>query len=316
VRKKLFLTLRIVVTFAVFFALFKFIPYQKLIEVYKESRKTYLVLGLLIFFSTQVILVARWKFLLSSLGVAITFSEAFLAFFSGLFFNLFFPSFVAGDIFRGFSISYRHGDVKKVASSLLMDRFSGAVALASVSFCAFIAGRNLLREEVVVTSLSILCAIIIFVSLIIFSKSFFLFLMKIFRTGSSLYVKLRSFHDQFYFFKKKPNIFFKSLLFSFPIQILIPLGFFVVSRAFGVQVGVINFLILVPIIIAIAMVPVTIAGVGTREASAVYFFSLVGIEKSIGFGISLLNLVFFVATGIIGGILYVTIHHRRLQSCS
>jgi len=317
VKKKFFLIFRIVVTFAIFFALFKFIPYDKLVEVYKESNKIYLALGLLIFFSTQLILVARWKFILASLGMVVTFGEAFLSFFSGLFFNLFFPSFVAGDIFRGFSISYRYGDVKKVASSILMDRFSGAIALASVSLIAFILGGAILRAKEVVLALSILCAIIGICSLIIFSKSLFLFLIKIVKKRpGGLRKKLVSFHDQLYFFRKKPSIFFKSLLFSFPIQILTPFGFFVVSKAFGVEVGFVNFLILVPIIMAIAMVPITIAGAGTREVSAVYFFSLIGIEKSIGFGISLLNLVFFIAIGIIGGILYVSLHHRRFQSRS
>ena len=275
-----------------------------------------LILGLLIFFSTQLILVARWRFLLSSLGVAITFGEAFLAFFSGLFFNLFFPSFVAGDVFRGFSISYRYGDVKKVASSILMDRFSGAIALALVSLIAFIFGRTILRAKEVIVPLSILCAIIGICSLIIFSKSLFLFLIKIVKKRSGLRKKLISFHNQLYFFRKKPSIFFKSLLFSFPIQILTPFGFFVVSKAFGVQLGVVNFLIVIPIIMAIAMIPITIAGAGTREASVIYFFSLVGLDRSISFGISLVNLVFMVGISIIGGILYVTIHHRRFQSRS
>jgi uncharacterized membrane protein YbhN (UPF0104 family) len=92
--------------------------------------------------------------------------------------------------------------------------------------------------------------------------------------------------------------------------------FFVTSKAFGLDLGIIYFLILVPIIMMIALIPITIAGAGTREAAAVYFFSLVGINKSIGLGMSLLNLAFTIFIGLLGGIFYVTIYHRRLQSPS
>jgi uncharacterized protein (TIRG00374 family) len=242
--------------------------------------------------------------------------EVFYSYFSGLFFNLIFHSFVAGDIFRGFSISKRHGEAKKVASSVLMDRFSGAVGLVLVAFFSYIGGRRFVTDKEVVFSLIILCIIITFVSLIIFSKHVFSFLTNIFKNGSKFKEKIVAFHDHLYFFRKNPAVFFKSMLFSVPIQILTPLQFFVASRAFGVDTGIIYFFILVPIIMMIALIPITIAGAGTREAAAVYFFSLIGIEKSIALSFSLLNLAFTIFIGLLGGIFYVTFYHRRLQSYS
>jgi len=306
--------IRVLVTVVILFALFKFIPYEKLIEVYKDSRKSYLLLGFFIFFLCLIIGIFRWKFLLSSLGINISVREAFYSSFCGLFLNLFFPSFVAGDVFRGFCISHRHGDTGKVASSVLMDRFSGAIALTLIALFAFIVGRGIIPSEEIAISLVILCAIVGFSSLVIFSKSFFRFLARVFKRKPRLEEKLISFHDKLYFFKSNPKVFAKSLLFSLPIQLLMPTGFFIISRAFDVNVGAIYFFIVVPIITAVALIPITIAGAGTREASAVYFFSLVGIEKSVGLGISLLNLFFLISMSIIGGIFYVTVYHRWLHS--
>jgi len=316
VKNKFFFIFRIAVTLGLFYALFKFVPYQKIIAVYKDSRKIYLFLGAGVFLCCYLLAMLRWRFLLSALGIKITFKEGFCSFFSGLFFNLFFPSFVAGDFFRGFTISYRHGYAKKVASSVLMDRYSGGTALTLVGCIAFIAGRNILREKSVIFALSFLCAAVLISSLIIFSKRVFLFFMKVFKKAPLVEDKLIAFHDQLYFFKKNPRLFFKSFLFSFPIQILTPFGFFVASRAFNVDLSFVIFLILIPIIMAIALIPITIAGAGTREAAAVYFFSLVGIDKSIGLGISLFNLIFIIGISIFGGILYVTVYHRWIQSRS
>ena len=311
---KIFLLFRLLVTAAILFALFKFIPYEKLVSVYRDSKWGYLILGFFIFFFCQIIGIFRWRFLLGSLGVNISIREAFYPYYCGLFLNLFFPSFVAGDVFRSFCISYRHGDAGKIASSVLMDRFSGAIALTLVAVFAFVFGRSIIPSEGVVVALLILCTIVGFTSLAIFSKSFFRFLVKVFKRRPRLEEKLISFHDKLYFFKNNPKVFAKSFFFSFPIQLLMATGFFIISRAFDVNLGAIYFFVVVPIVTAIAIIPITIAGAGTREVSAVYFFSLVGIEKSIGLGISLFNLIFLVSTGIIGGIFYVSVYHKWLQS--
>ncbi|MFH1505081.1 MAG: lysylphosphatidylglycerol synthase transmembrane domain-containing protein [Candidatus Omnitrophota bacterium] len=312
-KKNFFPFLRIGVTLAILFALFKLVPYGKLIEVYKDSHKIYLFWAFLAFFLCYLIGAARWKFLLVSLGIKAGKREVFYSFFSSLFFNLFFPSFVAGDLFRGYSISRRHGELKKVASSILMDRFSGALALTLIAFFSFIFKGDIIEVGGAGSALFILCFLALFGSLAIFSKTFFSLLMKVFKKKSSLKEKISSFHNQLYFFKKNPKVFFKSFLFSFPIQIFSSIGFFISSKAFGLQIDIIYFLILVPIVMAIALIPITIAGVGTREASAVYFFSLIGVEKSVGLGMSLLNLVFLIVMGILGGIFYVSVYHRWFQ---
>ncbi len=314
-KKKISLIIKLFISVAILFVLFKLVPYRELIDVYKKSQKLYIYLSLLVFIVTLTISVFRWRFILHSLGVKASAKDVFSSTFSGLFFNLIFPSFVAGDIFKGFSISTHHGEAKKVASSVLMDRFSGSIALVLVAFFSYMFGRKIFREKEVAVSLGLLCAFICIVSCIIFSKRVFSFLVKILG-NNPLKGKLIDFHDHLYFFRKNPAVFLKSMYFSLPIQLLTPLMFYVGSKAFGLHVSMLYFFILVPIIMMIALIPITIAGAGTREAASIYFFSLIGIDKTVGLGLSLLNLAFTVFTGLLGGIFYVTVYHRRLQSRS
>lgn len=73
----------------------------------------------------------------------------------------------------------------------------------------------------------------------------------------------------------------------------------------------------IPIVMALALIPITIAGAGTREAAFVYFFTAYyGIPESIGLGMSLVNLIYLVSAGLLGGIFYVTVYHRWLQPSS
>ncbi|MEI8349961.1 MAG: lysylphosphatidylglycerol synthase transmembrane domain-containing protein [Candidatus Omnitrophota bacterium] len=311
--KKVSLILKLVITVGILFVLFRLVPYHELLDVYRRSNKVFILYGFLVNVFIFMLTIFRWKLLLSSLGIKASTHEAFSASFSGLFFNLIFPSFVAGDIFRGFSISNRHGQSHKVASSVLMDRFSGAFGLTIVALFSFIFGRKLLPHGQILIALFILCAIVGFVSLLIFSKTFFSFFARIFKKGSPLKEKVVSFHDQLYFFRKNPKVFLKSLLISVPVQALVAVMFFITSKAFDLHVSIMYFFILVPLIMMIALIPITIGGIGTREAAVVYFFSFVGIAKSVSLGLSLLNLAFGIILGLFGGIFYVTVHHRRLQ---
>jgi uncharacterized protein (TIRG00374 family) len=306
--------LKVFISLGMLFVLFKLVPYHELMETYKHSNKIYIFLGFIVFFLTFVISTIRWKYLLSALGVKVTLHDTFYSSFAGLFFNLIFPSFVAGDIFKGFTISNQHGETAKVASSVLMDRFSGSFGLMLVALVSYFAGRSLFSQQSVFYSLLILCGLIGFASLLIFSKTFFSFFAAVFKKNSSFKNKIVSFHDQLYFFRKNPKVFLNSLLFSVPIQILSPISFFIVSKAFGLHVHLIYFLILIPIVMMIALVPITIAGAGLREGAVVYFFTLIGIAKQISLGISLLNLAFTIFVGLCGGIFYVTVYHRWLQS--
>ena len=315
-RKNFLLILRIIVSLAILFVLFKYIDYKRLLQTYRDSKKIYLFGGFLAMLLANLIAGFRWRFLLGSLGKKISRKEALSAFFSGLFFNILVPSFIAGDIFRGASISYRHGDAKKVASSVLMDRFSGAIALILISVLAFILGFSVVPAGQVIVPLAILCLVAGLIVLIICSRGFFLSLTRILGKKPVLRQKLVELHDHLYSFKQKPGIFLKSLIYSLTIQFLTVISFFIVSRAFGLELGIIYFLIFVPIAMAIVFIPITIAGFGTREWAIVYLFSLVGVDKSVAAGISFLNGIFLIFLSLLGGILYVTVYHRWIQSHS
>ena len=116
-KKKLFFILRIIIGLGIIFVLFRFIPYRNLINLYRESAKSYIILAFLVFVMINVLGILRWRFILHSLGVNACIKEITYVYFSSLFFNLFFPSLLGGDFFRGASLSYRHKKTSKVVSA-------------------------------------------------------------------------------------------------------------------------------------------------------------------------------------------------------
>lgn len=312
-KKIIFFLFRILIGIGIIFAIFKLVPYHQLVSIFQNSKKIYIYLGILTNFATFFICVLRWRDILKNLGIKIPLRQAFASYFSSNFFNLFFPSSIAGDVFRSVTITSHYGDGKKIASSVFLDRFSGMVGLCIFSIIAFIFGSRLIGGREVLLSITALTLAIIFLSFLVFHSAPVKLFSRLFSPNSKFAAKLNSLHNELCFFKNNPLLFARNILFSLLVQLISCYAFFISSKAFSLNVSFIYFMILVPLIMVVAMIPITVAGVGTREAAAVYFFSLIGVAKTIGLSLSLLNLVYGILAGVLGGIFYVSLHNRCFQ---
>jgi len=310
-----FVFLRIFVGLSLVFVIFKLIPYQELIDHLKKTNLYILGLAFSLFFSTHLLGVLRWKVILKTLNLNVKFKELFFLFFSGLFLNLIFPSLIAQDIFRGGLLSYKQPDsLRKITASLVIDRFSGFLALTLIVLASFSLGGRLVRNRVITFSVLILTILMLFSLLFIGSRQFFRMFLVFLGKAERLKERLTDFHNCLYVFRKKPFSFLKIFSISLIIQSLGVVVFYIVGLSFGLRVNFLFYFILIPIVMVVANLPLTSAGLGTREFTMVYFFSKIGVEKSLALGISLANFFFIVILGLLGGVLYVTFYSRRLQS--
>ena len=315
-KRKIFFILRFFLSGAIIFALFKVIPYRDVISVYQRAYKFYLFFGFLFIFLGNIIASLRWRFVINSLGASLSIREALYAFFSSTAFNLIFPSLLAGDIFRGFALSTRFkNQTKKVIFSLIIDRASGMVSLALLVVFSYLIGRSLIKEPEILAGVILMVILGVFIILAIFNNFIFSLVKKIFTGRKKAEERIYEFEKEFQFLRKRPSIFWRTAIyFSLPIQIVTVFSFFFVCKSFYIDLDLIYFFIFVPIIMLIAFLPITVAGIGTREAATVYFFSKVGLSKPVSLGMSLMNLVFMGGISIIGGVIYVMVYHRWLES--
>lgn len=312
-KKAAFFFIKIVVGLGIILALFKYIPYSELIEAYRKSNKIYIVLAGLVFYGLNILGVFRWHYILRSLDLNLSFKEVFYTSFSGIFFNLFFPSLVAGDAFKSMAIGLRHKQAFKAISSVVMDRFSGLVAVSLLALGAFVIGGESLREKDIVLFVAALLVLTVGFIFIILNESFFHFIEHRFAKGT-FNKKINDFFQEFSLFRRKPAVFVKSICCSLVIQGIFCITFYLLSKAFYLDVSVLYFFIFIPIVQFIAAIPLTIAGMGTREAAMVYFFSKIGVSTSIALSMSLMVLFFIVLVSLTGGLIYVTVYHRWLES--
>jgi len=86
-------------------------------------------------------------------------------------------------------------------------------------------------------------------------------------------------------------------------QITMAFTFFLVAKALHQDVALLYFLIFVPLICVASAMP-SIGGLGVREAGAAFLLAKVGVESGVAVSISLINFIYMVLVGLLGGVIF------------
>jgi uncharacterized membrane protein YbhN (UPF0104 family) len=98
-----------------------------------------------------------------------------------------------------------------------------------------------------------------------------------------------------------------ALFWSTIFMILAILNVYASAKAFGQEVDLAEVSVITPIILCVAMIPITVNGLGIQEWAYVLLFSWVGLPESLGLSTILFIRAKDVAMAILGGLLYPTL---------
>lgn len=246
---------------------------------------------------------ARLRLILEIQKVEVSFTQAYYLSFIGLFFNLFFPSAVGGDIAKAyFAYQYSH---KKLGSltAVFLDRFLGFFALAAIAVAAFLAySRSLFDMPLVKQSLFMVVGVLIFAVLFFGSRrfakkfSFLWFLVP----SSSWRDRLSDFYHAIRECRHHKKVTLVCLVLSLIGQISFMSTVYLLILGLGEAVDLRPFFLLMPLVSVVSMAP-SLSGLGVREAGFVFFFkSIMPIEQA--FALSLLHDLIYYGVAVGGGI--------------
>ncbi len=310
------LVLRVGISAALLFLLFRSIDTKALIATIRHADGKTVALSCGIYFFVYVVCLMRWQMLLRATGLVLPLRRVLFSFAGGLFFNLFLPSTIGGDVMRSLDLTVATRQPRKVVAAVLLDRISGYVGLVTLMAAAMLAGGSLVSDVSVRISAVILIAVLAAALLVLFHNAFreginrFLGFGRFGRLGAAV----RNLHAEMHILRNNKRMLFTNVALSLFVQIIAPVCQYLIAVALGVKLNILYFLLLVPIVSAITLLPLSIGGLGLRDATTVYFFSKVGMPQDAAFAMSLISFLFIVLYSSIGGIMYVfTIHHRRLQ---
>jgi uncharacterized protein (TIRG00374 family) len=317
IAKKFFsILLRIILSAALLVFLFRQVDERSLLEVIKGVNKPLLLLAFLVFFASYGLCVLRWRMLLKAVKIKLPWSRIITSYSGGIFFSLFLPSTIGGDFLRTVDLATHTKKPKEIIATVFLDRLSGYIGLVVLALIALVLGWKVLEDRVILIPLGIIIGILGVILLVLFNN--FIYsklngLLKSFRAGR-IRDLITSLQEEIYLFKDKPKVAIENILISIVAQSVPPVTFYLIALSLGIKISLVYFFVFLPIIGAITLLPISIGGLGLRDASTVFFFAKVGVAKNPAFAMSLLNFSFILFYGALGGLIYVyTVHNRRLQ---
>jgi hypothetical protein len=86
---------------------------------------------------------------------------------------------------------------------------------------------------------------------------------------------------------------------------MIILNYYFAARALGIELGLVAFIFIVPVVAVIAMLPISIGGIGLRENSLVFIMVAMGVINEKAAIFSLIIFAMFLLLGLMGGLTYI-----------
>ncbi|MFA5402469.1 MAG: lysylphosphatidylglycerol synthase transmembrane domain-containing protein [Candidatus Omnitrophota bacterium] len=317
-KKILSVLLRIVVSIVLLVLLFKFnkIDVSNLMNDIKGADKALLGAGFMIFFLVYFLGFWRWHMLLGAAGIRAPLKRLMVSFSGGVFFSIFLPSTIGGDIVKTADLAGHTRKTKEVIATVLLDRLSGYIGLVLVILPALLLGKEMVRDKVVASSVAVIVILLIGILLVLFNRFMYSKITKFLTAPGAGKIKeaLSDLHSEIHIFRHHKKLIAYNLILSSFIQLIAPLSAYFIALSLGVKISFLYFLVFLPIIGAITMLPIAIGGLGLRENLFVVYFAKAGVIKQLAVAMSLLSFSFVVIYGAVGGIIYVlTVHHRRVQ---
>ncbi len=322
VKKVFSVFLRVAISAILIVFLFKQIDIDisSLLRIIRGANPLLLGLAFLVFLVLYVVALFRWDMLLKGAKVDLPLRRVIVSYCGGVFFNLFMPSSIGGDVMRSIDLASYTKKPKEIVATVMLDRLSGYVALVMVALAAMSVGFSLVEDRWVLGALALIVGLLVVIMLVLFNQPIYRWINARQRAGKQgsafwrIFDSLRNLHHEIHIFRGKRRIVAGNLALSLVIQLAVPLVYYCTALALGSPVRPLYFFIYIPIISAISMLPISIGGLGVRDATTVFLFAKAGMSKDFAFAMSLMNFAFLVACAIIGGCVYVlTVHNRRIQ---
>ncbi|MDD2654250.1 MAG: lysylphosphatidylglycerol synthase transmembrane domain-containing protein, partial [Candidatus Omnitrophica bacterium] len=273
-----FLKIAITVGLLVFLYTKTEIKFHDVVLAIKKANPVYFSIAVFLFAFNYFLGMFRWNILLKAAGVIVPFSRVVVSYLMGLAVNLFIPSTIGGDLARTVDLSvYSSNSKSKLLATVMLDSISGYIAVVTVAFISLFLGYKFVDKPVLI-SFAIIAGILLAIILVLFNRRIAKLMQAIFSRVGSVKNALVNFDESINSFLREARL--KALLFTLVAALLIQvisvfIGYFI-AESLGFHIDLIYFFVIIPIVNAISMIPLTMLGLGSRDLSSVYFFGRVG----------------------------------------
>ncbi len=280
-RKKGVTLLKIIISLLLIYFIYTRIELRDVAGVLKNTKPLFLIPALLFFVISKIISAIRLNLFFIQLDIGLTWKSNLKLYLLGMFYNLFLPGGIGGDAYKGYLIRKNFEiTTKKVIAVLLLDRLSGLLLLFIYA-----------------------CILACFVDAVILQPFRYLFILALFLSVILFRVIIGR------FFTYLLPVFWNTFGFSAIVQLMQLLSVFFILQGLDLTTQTIPYLFIFLISSIVAVIPLTVGGIGSREVVFFYGAGWLGLNATSSVTVSL---IFFLLTALVSlaGIIY---HFKKPQ---
>ncbi|MBS2007913.1 MAG: flippase-like domain-containing protein [Cyanobacteria bacterium SZAS TMP-1] len=307
ISKQTKLRLKIGVSLVMFCSLFLFgkVDLSKCIQVALGANRWFLSLALVVFLSSTFLNAHRWQLLAQAVGLEKSLLKLTQLCFVGLFFNLFLPSTVGGDVSRCYYLSKGTGKYKEAFYSVLADRTVGIAVLflfATTGILLGPGGGGLPLE----LKLPIIAGTLFVFGLVPFAPQLS---VKFLGENNIITRQINKSPARVYWSNK--GLMATAIGLSVVMQIVIVAVHVAIGMALGLHdIPLWYYFVFYPSVAVLGFVTPSFNGIGIREWAYTYFLTMAGVDRAHALTYAIMWLGLTTVASLVGGLVYILGHFQ------
>ena len=301
----LILIVKLVVSAGLLTYLLSRIHIERFWGTFASADFSYIAVALVVYLATQMISALRWAVLARPMGLATPFKDIVGYYLIGMFFNLFAPGTVGGDVSRVYYLA-RDGDqgvphgwarsTLPAAVSVFMDRAVGMVVLVWLGAIglALSPGYDVPQMVRYVTFALALGFIVAGLCVPLLRRV-------LPDDGHPLVVKIRLALRSY---RARWQVIPQAMVLSLVIHLIQAWMHLILGRAIQIDIPFSYCLILYPLVGTFAAIPISLNGIGLREGGYLVLLGVIGVNSTQGVAFGLLLFSVVVLDSLIGGLVF------------
>lgn len=248
----------------------------------------------------------KWRLFLSARGATVSLWSLQELYLIGYFFNNFAPGSVGGDVVRSYILG---AHIKSQAGSfgtVFLERFTGMVALMGMALVAAFIRPEFLANRVLFFLLALMAAGLGFVLFLLTSAWAQQQAKRLFARfpRGSFATSIGKVMDVVFYFRDHHGILLRAMGLSILFHVATIVNTQAACLALGLEVRFLDLAVLVPVVLAVAAIPVSMNALGIMEGAFVYFLALAGLGPAEALSVALILRAKNILLALLGGLLF------------
>lgn len=257
----------------------------------------------------------KWQLFLRADGVRIPYAALMWTYMIGSFYNMFLPSNIGGDSYRIYDVARMSKEGVRTAASVFADRVSGFLALVILGLLSSIVVAFRFDELFFFLGPLLILVIVGLVLVALFKQTPVRIFLKVTRLDRVAVIQRLT--DKLFLsfscYGADRRLLVQVMAISFAFQCSVICIVYLLALSLHATVPFIYFSAFVPLVALLEVLPLSINGIGLRDAGYVFFFGWAGMTDIQTRSLGLLFLAMSVCYSLLGGLVYLCRIFSRLS---